>query len=125
MQSKAEPIVVCVPPILTGLMWPHVGPHITKRLISAEGDLKAAAERMVEIAHQVADGERQLWAVMQDDAVATSWTTSIEGEERVLVISGITKEDVLQFGPLIKSAMVGFAQAESCSDSRVEIGKVH
>lgn len=125
MQSRANPIVVCVPPILTGLMWPHVGPHITKRLISAEGDLKAAAERMVEMAHQVADGERQLWAVMDDDAVATSWTTSIEGEERILVICGITQEDVKQYGPLIKNAMVAFAQAEGCSSSRVDTGKVH
>jgi hypothetical protein len=123
MPSKDEPVVVCVPPILTGIMWPQVGPRITKRLVVAERDLKAAAARMVEYAHEIADGERQLWAVLDGDKIATAWTTAIEGEERVLSICGITQDDMQQFGPLIKEAMVRFAQAEGCTDSRVDHGR--
>lgn len=125
MQSSAK--VVCIPPVLTGVLWPVVGAHITKAHFVKAGDIKEAVTGMAAVAHAIVDGEAQLWAVMDGDDILASWTTALErdGDDLVLVIRGLSGSDMERWGEDITAAMVKFARDEGCTSSRVDNGRAH
>lgn len=123
MQSSAK--VVCIPPILTGAMWPHVGPHLLQRHMQATGaNLKQAFEDVHTNCSAILDGEAQLWCVMDGKRVLASWITviSLEPEGKVVTVAGVTAQEMAEWGDEIEEAMADFARAEGAVRIGVDKG---